>query len=72
MKEICRFCKHYHPDERYQGKVGICDIDSGGVAVSETCPWDKSEYERLEGEPVWLSEHLGVKPVLTHHHREVE
>ena len=49
MRKICRFCKYYRPDARYQGVIGVCD------ANTEQSRSVKDECEKFEEGPQrWL------------------
>ena len=48
MKDKCRWCKHYMPDERYNGCVGWCIVKNRAISYDRTC--DKLE----EGKQHWL------------------
>ncbi len=48
MKDKCRWCKHYRPDERYNGVVGWCEVKDRPMAYNRTC--DKIE----QGTQKWL------------------
>ena len=52
MKEICRFCGKYCPDERYKGTIGICNKDNNrnAVTVASTCiDFSKGNQITLQG-----------------------
>lgn len=49
MKKICRFCKYYRPDARYQGVIGVCDANTERLcSVKDEC----EKFE--EGPQRWL------------------
>lgn len=51
--KICRKCKHYRPDGRYRGVIGICDAKDIGVSVTSTCElFEKGRQKWLSGEEV--------------------
>lgn len=51
MKTVCRFCKHYRPDERYRGVIGFCDMSDNPTSVKDTCyGFEKGEQRWLNGE----------------------
>lgn len=52
MTERCRHCENYHPDERYAGAMGWCDIKKCPRTVDGFCLSFKV------GEQTWL---LGKK-----------
>lgn len=37
MKDRCRHCKHYMPDERYNGVVGWCTVKDKPMSYDRTC-----------------------------------
>ena len=45
---ICRFCKHYQPDERYFGVVGWCKVNDKPSGYDQTCK------NMEEGKQYWL------------------
>lgn len=47
-KDICRWCKHYRPDERYNGVLGWCDKHDSPAIYDHECT------EREEGTQYWL------------------
>ena len=49
MKELCRWRKHYMPDERYEGKVGWCIVKDKPSTYIDTCE------KMAEGKQHWLS-----------------
>ena len=49
MKQICRFCTYYRPDERFRGKIGICSLDNNPTMITDTC------YEFVKGGQHWLN-----------------
>ena len=49
-KEICRWCKEYKPDARYQGKLGICKTMDKGTSVIDTCKlFEEGPQEWMQG-----------------------
>lgn len=53
MKQICRFCTNYRPDERYRGVVGFCDKYDEPKSVKDTCyDFEKGEQRWMNGEVV--------------------
>lgn len=53
MRTICRFCKHYRPDERYRGVIGFCDISDNPTSVKDTCyDFEKGGQRWMNGERV--------------------
>ena len=53
MKEICRWCKYYRPDERYRGVIGYCDKTDSPAIVNGTCyDFEKGEQRWMNGERV--------------------
>lgn len=51
--KICRKCKHYRPDGRYRGVIGICKAKDIGVSVTSTCElFEKGRQRWLSGEEV--------------------
>ena len=51
--KICRKCKHYRPDGRYRGVIGLCDAKDIGVSVTSTCElFEKGRQKWLSGEEV--------------------
>jgi len=53
MKTVCRYCKHYRPDERYRGVIGFCDKSDNPTSVKDTChAFEQGEQKWLSGESV--------------------
>ena len=53
MKQICRFCTYYRPDERYRGVIGFCDKYDEPKSVKDTCyDFEKGEQRWMNGERV--------------------
>lgn len=49
MKDMCRWCKHYMPDDRYNGCVGWCNKKDSPQTYNHECT------EAEEGKQHWLS-----------------
>lgn len=58
MREVCRFCMYYRPDEEYKGVIGICETETRRPTnVKQTC-------ERFRGgAQKWLRSGKEVKEV---------
>ena len=51
--EMCRWCKHYRPDERYRGVIGMCAKKRTPTDVKSKCiDYKKGEQFWMNGEGV--------------------
>jgi len=48
MKNVCRWCMHYMPNERYKGFIGWCKEHDKPSTVDNTCE------KMTEGKQHWL------------------
>ena len=46
---MCRKCKHYRPDERYKGVIGMCKKHNRPADVKSTCK------DKEPGKQRWMS-----------------
>jgi hypothetical protein len=49
MKDKCRWCKHYMPDDRYNGCVGWCNVKDKPMSYDHECA------DAEQGTQHWLS-----------------
>lgn len=45
---ICRYCRHYRPDERYRGVIGWCEKHDAPAQITDECE------EAEKGKQYWL------------------